>query len=147
MVAEASDFAWSSHREILGIAENAFVERDVVLRKFGSLELYRERMMTPARAADIAISSQIVSDTNFDEAYFAELLGSDPFQVMSEMAETIAAETGLSFFDIVGPARARRESLARTRFIERAKGMGLPGLLIARFLGRSPSAVSRRKSI
>lgn len=142
MVARAEDWAWSSHRELTGEAENLFLCRSEVLARFGGLESYLEHCARQPRAEAVRLSTGLLGQKLKDDAY-VELAGETLVESLAALANECADRTGLALEDIVGPARDRRESTARTLFMRRADELGIPGVAIARFLGRSPASVSR----
>lgn len=143
MVPTAADWEWSSHRELLGLVPNTFIEREHVLAKFGSLDNYERGLKDASAIEALQISGALFQSRDFCEGFFAEVAGMDVEASLRYLAGECASKTGLKLEDVIGDARTRRESLARKLFIIRAHELNIPGLRIARFLGRSRGYVSQ----
>lgn len=144
MVKSAKEWAWSSERELLGLADNLFVDRGSVLKAFGGLENYEAARDRQTREQVVSISNTL-ADGAEDPGYFRELSGTDLDEYLSELVQEAATSTGLSVADIVGPSIQRREATARKAFIASAKRAGVPAKVIARFLNRSTAAISQNR--
>lgn len=142
MVPHADAWAWSSHRELVGAAENIFIRRDLVLDRVGGVESYQRLLSRQPREDVVRLTTALLGQKLKADA-FLELAGQSPRECLEALAGAAATATGLSVADIVGDSRMRREATARNLFIAKARELGLPGNEIGRFLGKSSAAVAR----
>lgn len=141
MAKMAGDWPWSSHRELVGSAPNLFIARDKVLDMLGGVDHYLDLLNRQLPEDAVRLTTGLLGQKLKVDA-FEDLVGASPQEFLRELALSSADLTGLRLEDIVGPSKARRESTARNLLIAKARELGIPGREIARFLGRSDSAIS-----
>lgn len=157
MVAEPMDYRWSSHRDYLGQPTVPWVDSAFVLGMFGPLagvaRVRYVRFMRSYADEDLVLFEKHESrDTR-------ELAPGPPAPVPARRAtgpecgdgetlEQIALRyctgLGISLDDLVSASRQRRLSSARTGIAREALALEAATLTeVARFLGRSPSALAQ----
>lgn len=121
LVSDPADWAWSSHRDY----------------SVGALGTH------PDVAHGLAFFSSNVDDAR--RAYREFIVGSPEINDLESLGQQIAAETGVPLDVIQGSSREKTCVLARALFIQRALKRCARAAEIARFLGRSQSAISQAR--
>ncbi len=161
MVAEPEAYRWSSHRDYLGERTVPWLDPDFVLETFGAtVGVARVRYAQFMRSCvdeDLALFAKHESrDTRMLEperpAVPASPAAAGPLPNAPDSRETLAqiaarhcSRLGISGIELASPSRERRLSRARTGIAIEALATGAGTVSeIARFLGRSPSALAQQ---
>lgn len=160
MVTDPWEYRWSSHRDYLGRATAPWVDTDFVLRMFGpTIGVARARygrFMRSSTGDDLKLfESHESRDTRALEPDPVRVTtpatrsgpvpaGSVARESLDQIAARLCASLGISVTELVAPSRERRLSRTRTALAREALAAGAATVSeIARFLGRSPSALAQ----
>jgi hypothetical protein len=160
IAADPAGYRWSSHHDYLGRPTVAWLDADFVLRMFGpTVDVARGRyvrFMRSYKEDDLALFDKHESrDTRELEPERSPRLvpartakaspAPGSRETLEQLAERHCARLGISAAELTSPSRARRFSHARQALAKEALAAGAATVSeIARFLGRSPSALTQQ---
>jgi REP element-mobilizing transposase RayT len=159
MVAEPTDYRWSSHRDYLGRPTVGWLDTDFVLGMFGPTvgvaRVRYRRFMRSYAEEDLALfEKQESRDTRELEPELPTETPGPPTlapgdrKTLEQLAARYCARAGISIADLVGPSRERRLSRARSAIALEALAADVATLTeVARFLGRSASALAQSMAL
>lgn len=132
------DWAWSSHRDYLGDRSICRVDCRWPLSLLADDPIRARNAYRDFMGIDAAFDT-----TPSPEARSEEAPGADPEISLDQIAIDVAGETGIPLAQIRSPTKCRSASAARRLLALRGVQAGFRPTEVARFLGRSPSLVSR----
>jgi len=157
MVPEPMAYRWSSHRDYLGQRTVSWLDTDFLLAMFGPAvgvaRVRYARFMRSYVEEDLALfEKQESRDTRRLEPELPTLTAParrvrvpGDGETLDQIAARHCARLGISVVELVSPSRARRLSSTRTAVAREALTTGVATVSeIARFLGRSPSALAQQ---
>jgi hypothetical protein len=160
MAADPAGYRWSSHRDYLGRPTVPWLDIDFVLRMFGPtagiartrygrfMRSYTEDDLTLFEKHESrdtrALEPDVPPGTPASASTVPASTGPPDRETLVQMAARHCTHLGISRAELASPSRERRFSSARTALAQEALAAGVATVSeIARFLGRSPSALAQ----
>jgi REP element-mobilizing transposase RayT len=154
IVADPSQFPWSSHHCYVGRVDKSWVTSDLGLSLFASrradaIEKYRQFMASReldrwghGRLAPLTGQPQVLGDEDFASKLANAGGASPPKSTLDELASTCCERFGVTLESLTSQSRGRRLAPARAWLGHEALARGIATVCaIGRFLGRTEGAL------